>query len=510
METITPDTLHLFRPTYPEYHRRRIKTAENVGVESAEDLKDFRAEIERWNAESAIGFRKQETNILALILSEEEGNRRFDNNRFIDPDFGGNTAEHPIFIGHKNDAVRDAAGFAPHMFREDAKTLASAKLSQMLHARAAVHDIGELIDISFTEQQITKASSKEPPEEALVGPFKIRLAAYAISQRDPMLYIHTMYDARKRIQAKKKELFEQARDGQITGDAFVAGVGSEIKTILDSTASRLGLEKGMQDTMRPEYREAAASLTTLFDASQDLNGFEGAMFNLMDKIEGDAHYRHFIGRPSAPLPASAGVLERLFNGGRAVNYHLASSDQVIGSITYAQKTIPPVLKEAHDLPAGPERDVALAYARAGVAMMLRNHIRILQKAPPMIDVTRGDKACAVRTDDVGLQQEEFARRIEMQRTLRDQWKVERKSHGRAPVMSIEGVVDTATLIAVFEKAASVIEQGKYLPGKTDLPIGLGTLPAVLHVTHADIVDSCKKHPMEKHPAYAAVGGAVRL
>lgn len=511
MQHITTENLESFRPSYPEYHRRRIATAENVGVESIEDLKNFRAEVERWNRESAIGFSKAETNIISLILSEDEGNQRFDMNDFIDPDRGGNTAEHPIFIGHKIDAVRDAAGYGAHEFADNARSLAAAKLSQVLHSRAALHDTGELIDISYTEQKQTGASSKEPPEEALVGPFKVMLAAYAISVGDPNLYIRKMHEARERIREKKRALYQEAIAGRITGDAFVAGVGHEIKAIVDDVTAKLADDKGeLTSHLRPNYREAMESLTTLFHESQDLSGFQGAMFNLMDKIEGDAHFRHFIGRPPEPHAPDASLMTRMFNGGRAVNFHLASSDQVISSITYAQKTIPAALAEADKLAPGAERDVAVAYARAASALLLRNHIRMLQKSAPWVDTTRADTVSAKRTNDPAEQEQQFAQRLEAQRALRDVGKLMRKEIGREPVTRIEGVIDTQTLIAVLEKAATAIDLGKYKPTKADLPIGLGELPPQLQVTHEDIVDSTKKHPMEKQRAYPAQAGAVRL
>lgn len=492
MRTITTETLPEFRPTYDEYERRRLATAKHIGVESEEDLKDYRSQIEQWNTHSAIGFDKAETNIIALILSEEEANIRFNNNVFMHRDYGGNTAEHPLFMGHKIDALRDNAGFGPARFLKDYRTLPAARLCQSLHALTAMHDIGELIDISFSEQKIVNASFKEPPEEALVGPFKLQLAAYAISQRDPMLYIHTMYEARKRIREVKQSLFEQAKAGTITGDAFVTGVGHEIRSIIDDTTAKLEQGRGpLTAQLRPEYSTALSTLVGIFNHSQSLTGFEGAMFNLIDKYEGDSHFRHFIGRPKSEHSHTTPIMERMFNNGTHLSYHMASSAQVVNSVQYAQKAIPAVFAEAEALPPGDEKEVALSFARAGTAALLRNHIRILQKAPPMIDVSKQDNKDAALTADETLQTSEFRRRLDTQRSFIRAW--DAQQHIKE-WKTIEGIVPRDLIIAALDKAASAIEEGRYTPTAKDIPIGFGPLPEALYVTRSELERASQKHP----------------
>lgn len=496
MKPITTETLATFRPTYPEYERRRLATADKIGVESLEDLKNYREHIEKWNEESAIGFEKAEMNVTSLILSEEEANIRFNKNSFIHPGFGGNTAEHPLFIGHKIDSIRDAAGFGPGSFLKHPHTLEAARIAQALHSRAAMHDIGELIDISHTEAKITGATCKEPPEEALVGPFKILLASYAISTRQPMLYIHTMYEARKRIQAAKADFFEEARSGAITGDAFVAKVGREIAAIIDETTHKLEAGHGpLQQQLRPEYREANASLTEIFEQSQSFTGFEGALFNFMDKYEGDSHYRHFIGRPKTEHQPHTPIMERMFNNGNMLSYHMASSAQVISSLKYAQKTLPPLFTEAEALENSAERETALTYARAGAAALLRNHIRILAKSPPLLDTSSADNSDAKLTADETEQGAHFRRRLDIQRSFQREWDARLAAH-QGPWTQIDGIVSRDLLIAVFDKAATAIEEGRFTPAAGDIPLCFGTLPAALQVNEEDIARSQRKYQRE--------------
>ncbi len=501
MEIITQDNLTAFRPEYDEYTRRRIKTAGQIGVESTEDLKTYREEFRNWNRESKIGFSAQEENILALILLEEQGNRRFNSNKFIDEDFGGNTAEHPIFMGHKIDYLRDNAGFGPGTFDgANPRTLEAARLSQKLHAMSAVHDIGELMDIAYSEQKLIGATKKEPDEEKLVGPFKLTLAAYAISSGDPMFYVRTMHEARQRINERKKEIFnetlERQKDPEVdkkeSGNACIDAIGKEIQIIIDDTLVTIENAKGpLHSQLRPEYREALAGLTGVFEEAQAMNGFSGAMFNLIDKYEGDSHYRHFIGKSRHPYAEDSNMVDRAFNGGRSLSYALASSDQVLGDITYSQKVIPAVLSEADKLEAGPAKDVAVAFARAGAAAILRNHIRILQKAPALLDLTKADNKNAVFSKEAEAREGEFVRRLEMQGQLLG--RIETKHY---PVTTVGGVMDTKTLIAVIDKMASAIENGTFKPKAA--PFLLGELPANLQVTLADV-----RHAIEKYPSAVA-------
>lgn len=504
MHAITADNLKQFYPTYSGYAHRRAETASMIGVESSVDLKDFRASIHDLNEKSGLGLTEQEANIVALMLTEEEANIRFNGNKFIHPNLGGNTGEHPIFLSHKIDMIRDNAGYGPSRFSDlDPKLqLSAAQFYQRQHIKSLLHDGGELIDIAYSEQKATGASFKEPEEEALVGPFKIELAAFAISARKPALYVSKMHIARERIKKVKQELYDQAMRGEITGDEFVIGVGHEIGRIIGEIKGDLAAEhNNLRDAMRPEYRNAATSLTQVFESTQTKGDVHQAIFDMFDKLEGDAHFRHFIGRNVVAPDAHTPLMERAFNGGKALSYHLASSKDVIDAITYSQKTIPLALKLAAEMPKGVEREIALSTARQGAAYILRNYIRILQKSPPLIDVSKADDQSAKLTSDPEAQPEQFTARLAKQRELSSQWQAKRQENGSAhyPITAIEGTVDTKTLIAVFDKAATAIENGSYIP--TSLPIGLGPLPAQLHVSAQDVTRCSKTYPLEVSTHY---------
>ncbi len=511
MQEITAQNVQDFAPTYHGYAHRRATTASMLGVESAVDLKDFRGPVEKINAESGIGLSTEEKNIIALMLTEEEANVRFNANKYIHPHFGGNTGEHPIFISHKVDAMRDAAGYGPTHFADldPAHQLASARFFQRQHMKSLVHDAGELIDIAYSEQKATGASYKEPEEEALVGPFKISLAAYAINEHTPALYVSTMHEARERIKLVKQELYDKAIAGEITGDAFVAGVGKEIGRIVEETTQRLtGGKEKLDEALAPRYADAAKGLIEIFDSTQVKGGpVEQKIFDMFDKIEGDAHFRHFVGRMPAKPTEETALMERMFGGGKALSYHLASSSDVIAGITYSQKVIPAALTAAEDMPKGPQRDVALAVARQGSALLVRNYIRMLQKAPPVLDLTGADKETPAQSTQEEQQRQAFARRMDIVRDMKDSW-LEKARNGERnfPVTRMEGTVDTKTLIAVLDKAAKAIENGSYVP--RTLPIALGALPPQLQVTHSEMLESARRYPLEVATAYAQHGMAL--
>lgn len=520
MQNITAQNIREFYPNYLGYAARRDRVTDAIGVESTVDFKDFRAPIQMLNRESGLGLSEAEENILALQLSEEEANIRFNGNKFIHPQLGGNTGEHPIFLSLKIDATRDAAGFGPSHFSDldPAHQQAAARLFQRLHVQSQLHDSGELIDIAFSEQKELHATYKEPAEEEEVGPFKIKLAAYAISIRQPRVYVSAMHLARERIKERKAELFSEAKAAldalpadaseaqrQVIGNGFVAAVGKEIGTIMYEITDQMAQKYGdINQAMRPEYRDAAQTLTTMFQSTQKKGRVEQALFDLFDKLEGDAHFRHFIGRgPSAPS-ATTSLTDRLFNDGKAMSYHLASSKDVMSAVTYAQKTIRPALEAANSLPKGADRDVAMATMRTAAAGMLRNYCRILQKAPPMIDTSEADASSGIPHVAADQRMAEIRKRADTMHALKENWRVQHAGN-RYPVTEISGVIDTKLLIAVFDKAASAIEQG-YMP--TAGKIGVGPLPPELQVTLADMVRSSAKYPLETRDAYRGEGLAI--
>jgi len=519
MKPITAENIKEFAPTYLGYAARRNQIVEKLGVTSEEDLKDFRAVLEQINEESKIGLSKKERNILALMLTEEEANIRFNQNIFIHPNFGGNTGSHPIFGCLKIDSVRDEAGFGPTHFADldGNRKLAAAKLFQSLYTKFLLHDAGELIDISYTEQKATGATYKEPKEEALVGPFKILLAAYAISQRNPSLYIAKMHYARERITKVKQTLYDKAITGEITeitGNKFVDDVGKEIGEIIEEITASLSIsDEDLETALRPEYAEAKDNLTDVFNSTQDKENVLEAIFKMFDKLEGDSHFRHFAGRGTTEHTEETPLMERLYNNGEALSYHLASSKDVIKGITYAQRTIADALTMVAKMPRGEERYVAEATARTCAAALLRNHIRLLQKSPPVIDVSEEDNSTAkpsIKPDEQQAAfnerlQEAFDKRLQIVSNLSNKWVSQTRGNRTFPITKIEGIVDTKTLIAVLDKAATAIENGSYTPKKNDLPIALGDLPPQLHVGYADIRRCSAKYPLEVKTAYRGDG-----
>ena len=509
MLPITAETIDQFAPTYVDYETRRTTAVEQIGVESPKSDKDFRQAIMLWNEQSKIGWTTAEQEMLALIYAEEAANGRFHGNIFMRAEFGGNTAEHPIFAGMKIDAQRDASGYGPSDFAklDMQHKLASTKLCQEQHAMIAVHDIGELVDITVDEARDTGALKKEPPEEKLVGPFKIRLAAYALSTGNPSLYGAILQVARERIKIKKAELLADARARKISGDDFVLGVGQEIGRIMNEVQDSLAHEHGqLEDAFTPEIAAAEKDMSNLFKKTQEEEGFDCTLHTLFDKMEGDAHFRHFIGRMKTAPTKDTPLHTRLFQNGEALSFHLASSQRAISAMTYSQKTIPLVLAAAQELQEGAEKDVAMAFARNSSAALIRNQIRILQKSAPVLDLTGKDTETAALTADADKQAGEFARRVSKATELKQRWTEKRHVETVSyPVTKIADVIDTKTLIAVLEKAAQAIETGAWMPTKADLPIGLGELPKEIQPSFEDVKNSAAKYPLEVKDAYKSAG-----
>lgn len=520
MRPITPETLPEFEPSYAEFQRRINQMADRIGVESGRKVKDYRAAVQEWFRDSAVGLTGPEIEILTAMLAEEASNKRFSGNKWLAKGRGGDTAEHPVFIGLQIDKLRDLAGFGPghwHKLSPEMK-VEVAKLCQALHVRAPLHDGGELVDIAADIARDLKATKKEPDEEALVGPFKIVLAAQSILHEDPGHYTSAIRAARKRVQAEEQRLQQAAREGKISGDEYINGVGRKIAEVIGEQTQELLRELDItpppatghpmtdltaaiaqvRARMPEEYRQAVTHLTQAFEGTQQIKGYTEWMFHLLDKLEGDAHFRHFAGMPSTPLPANASLRERLFPNNEHLHYSLAAGSEIEFALRYSQKAIVNTLKEAESLPAGPQREVALAFARAGAADILRNHIRILQKGPHALNLT-GDSAKVRPTRDADEQDTHIATRQQVARDTGAHWGIQRKARGIAPITHIDpACVSTRELIAVLDKAATAIESGRYRPVREDqIPIGQGALPPALQVSMQEALDSSLKYPLQR-------------
>lgn len=521
MLPINPATLAQFTPTYGEFSRRLNAVVEHIGVESQTALKDYRAMLRQVFNESAVGLTEEERDILTIMLAEEAANKRFSGNKWLAKDRGGDTAEHPIFISLQIDKLRDMAGFGPAKWDQLKPEIQMevAKLSQALHVRAPLHDSGELVDIAADIARELHCTKKEPDEEALVGPYKIMLATYALAQGDQPHYTSAIRQARKWVQQKEQELLANARAGAISGDDYVNGVGREIAAVIgeqtqellremnlpspaptgDAMADLMAAQKTMRQKLPEPYRAALDGLTETFAGTQKIEGYTEWMFHLMDKLEGDAHFRHFAGLPSRPkAAASPSLRERFFPHNEPLDYSLVSGSEIAFAIRYSQKAIVNTLREAEALPPGPQHDVALAFARAGAADVLRNHIRILQKAPHALDLTN-DSAKVARTAEPAAQDAAIATRHGAARDAKARWAEQRQARGFAPITEIDPErVATRELIAVLDKAANAIETGRYRPTREEMiPIGQGKLPAALQVTQQEALESSQRYPLQQ-------------
>lgn len=516
MESISQDTLARAKPDYPDYATRLASYIDLIGLENPAPDKPYGEALRRWNRESAIGFSEQELQVLELIYRVDEANARFDNDTHIKPGDGGNTAEHPIFTGLAFDSFRDKAGFTPDAFDPDApETLHLANIARKTHAMIAVHDVGEIVDISYGEQLKTGASTKEPEEEALVGPFKFKLAAYALSTGQPELYENTIRDMKEDALKAKQKLFQQAMDGKITGDEFVAGVGK----VIGAGVAAAEAQMGGQDTA-PEYAEAARTLSDLFLEGERGNSLEAHLLHLSDKFEGSFHYSAFAGRPGQqPLDAIASrsperrMLHRLFDPARSVSYNLAKSATIEGQMLYPQKTVVEAFRAVEELPEE-TRTIGDRLVAAAGASILRNTATLLQKAPPFIDFSDNKRnELDIEADpDRGRQSSMFATRLDTQRRLMGEAMDGMREKDRV-VTGIEGVMDTKAVIAVHDKAASLLESGAWRPDTTTakvvIPVG-EPLPEALHVTRQDIREAVQKYPLDVAKDYRDEGVKLRI
>lgn len=507
MKEITQENLASSRPSYRNYSDRLDTYIHHIGLESKNEEKPYGSAIRQWNKESAIGFSEEEMQILELIYKVDERNRRFDNDTHIQPGHGGNTAEHPIFMGLAFDQFKDKAGLGVEYFDlESPDALKLAQLSQKVHGLAAVHDIGEIIDISFGEQLKAGASYKEPEEEALVGPFKFKVAAYALSVGKPELYERVIGNIKDAAETAKKELFEQAVAGDITGDEFVAGVG---KVIGARVAEAEKLMEGT--TVAPAYGAARDSLSTLFDEAEHGESIEAHLLHLADRFEGSFHYVAFAGKAGeavangrADSDPEQKMMDRLFGDGGSASYNLARSSVVEGQVSYPQKSIMPAFKAVE---AEPEesRELADKLVRSATATILRNTIQLLQKSPAFVDFGEGKKTepGVTPSADPKVREEGFAARLDVQRRLLGEVRDDVFNKDRL-VTALDGPIDTKAIIAVHEKAARLIESGEWTPdtatAKTVIPIG-SPLPEALHVNRQEIREAIRKYPLDVAKEY---------
>lgn len=518
MKEITQANLAASRPSYRNYNERLDTYIQNIGLESENPAKPYGSAVRQWNKESAIGFTEQEIQILELIYQVDERNQRFDNDTHIQPGHGGNTAEHPIFMGLAFDRFKDKAGLGAEYFDpQSPDALQLAKLSQRVHGLIAVHDVGEIVDISFGEQLKAGASYKEPEEEGLVGPFKFKLAAYALSEGKPEFYAEVIRGIKDDALAAKRDLFQQAVDGKITGDEFVAGVGKVIG------ARVAEVETQMQGkSVAPAYAKAGQSLSDLFDEAEHGHSIESHLLHLADKFEGSFHYTAFAGKASQAFATGRDydspeqrMMDRLFGDGGSASYNLAKSSTIEGQISYPQKAIVPAFKAVE---AEPEetRELADKLVRSASAIILRNTIGLLQKAPAFIDFSDRKKAepGVTPSTDPQVRDEGFAARLDVQRRLYDEAREQIFTKDRK-VSGLEGVIDTKAVIAVHEKAARLIESGEWKPdltAKAVIPVG-APLPEELHVNRQEIRDAIRQYPLDVAKDYKNDqfrGEAVRL
>lgn len=531
MQSITTDTLLHFRPTYEESFDHRLEnTVERIGVDSPRPEKDFFTEMEILNRESAIGFNEAECKIIALIQTADQANTRFNGTVYIHPDDRGNTAEHPHFLCHQIDAVRSAAGYGPAAIahHDTPHQLAAARLSQALHQRSLLHDIGESIDIDYSEQLALGASKKEPDEEAAFGQFKLTLAAFALSMGTPELYIETIHGIRARLLEKKNALYAKAsaeiaalpeRGGEAQrqiGDRFITDFGKTITQEIAAATQHITHQYGaMQDHYLPAYQEAAETLGRLA-TSHEQRLLDDQIFLIMDKFEGNAHFRHFAGRTERATKQHT-LMERLYPDNQCVSYHLSPAASVKGYIESGQKACIQAFAEVTAqrrharTPADHVRlDVAQAFVRAASIRTLSDYIRLLQKAPPMLDLTQQSYPLTTIPQTDEARETLFAQQLMQQRAAKNTWLGQRRACGSAafPLTELSGVIDNKALIAVMDKACRAIESG-WVPTAMDMPIGFKPLPPELQVTYAEYLESCRHHKLDAAQEHYKQAG-VRL
>lgn len=499
MKEITQENLAEFAPDYGDYDTRLNRYIKNVGLESQNLTKPYGSAVRKLNEGSAIGFSEEEMKVLELIYKVDERNERFDNDTHIAKGNGGNTAEHPIFMSLGFDSFKDKAGFGPDSFDANSpETLKVAKLSQKVHGMIAVHDVGEIVDISLGEQLKTGASYKEPEEEALVGPFKFKLAAFALSEGKPELYEDTIRAIKDGAKDAKEELFQQAMRGEITGDEFVAGVGHFIGAKVAETEEKM---KGNKTS--PAFSAAADTLSNLFLEAEHGNSIESHLLHLTDQFEGGFHYLAFAGKEGKLTEEKsndpASLMSNMFKGEDAVSYHLAKSSSVQGQTAYSQKSMIKALKAAENEP-DETRDIAEKLVTSATTSILRNIVKLLQKSPPFVDFSAANKEepGVNKTGDDAEREAGFATRLDVQRGLMGKALPAMQDKDRV-VTALDGVVDTKAVIAVFDKAAKLLDAGEWRPdtntAKLVVPTG-GELPEALHVNRQDIRESIKANPLE--------------
>lgn len=501
MKNITQENLHEFRPSYKEYSERLENFVADIGVESPKEVKDYEQALRKWNDKSAIGFSQEDIQILALIYKCDEQNARFDNDTFVHTSKGGNTAEHPMFMGLAFDSFKNAAGFTPESFDEHSpETLELAKLSQRVHAMIAVHDVGEVVDVSFAEQIKTGASKKEPQEEELVAPFKFKLASYAISSGQPELYEETIRDLKESALEAKRELYQDAMDGKITGDEFVDGFGKVIGTKIAEAEAHIN-----SDDVRPELAESAANLSHIFEDGEAYKGMAGSMLAIIDKFEGGAHYAFFAGKQAHDIGAESQetdpekrMFSRLFGNGESASYAMSNSQTMLSQMKYSQKMLVPTF-DAADAEPEATREISQRLAGAAGAGIMRAVIDLLQKGPAFVDFdsTKDSEPSVDVSDDPEKQAKSFTQQLESQRSLRDK-ALPAMRERKGNITHTESVMDTKAVIAIFNKAADLMESGKWRPEKLESGMIFTPgeeLPKELQVSKEELVASSKKYPL---------------
>lgn len=486
-----------YRPSYAEYNQRFSAYNDVIGVESALENKDYGSALRQWNVESSIGFSEAELDILSLIYSVDEQNKRLENDPFAHPAHGGNTAEHPIFMGLAFDHFRDTVGL------DGARDKDIAALSRHVHKLIAVHDVGEVIDVSFSEQKASGATFKEPPEEELVGPFKLKLAAYALSTNQPELYIDTVTGMKSAAIEAKQRLFEDAVAGKITGDEFILGFGKVIgQKVAEAEAAMQ--HHGESDKT---YADAANNLIAHFKEGEAKNTTAGYLMALVDRYEGTAHYSDFLGKAAKQFAAAnptdnpeERMFNRLFGAGDNLSYTLADAKSIVAELKFSHK---PILA-AFDA-ATKETDPKMAQTATKLvgsisAGILRARIKLLQHSAPLLDFSgEADKDAAVTpTANRDEQESQLSARLRVQRQARDT-ALPAMRQRRGHVESIEPVMDTKSVIAVLEKAANAMENGTWTPQptKSGLTFEIGEkLPEALRVTPQELKASNQRYPLD--------------
>lgn len=494
------------------YKKRLERDIPLYGVTSnlTAEQKNYPAALALRNDESSIGLSQKEMDILSLIYPSEVGNKRFQGSTYIHEGLGGDTAEHPLFAGHALDFVAGQVECKTDQDKQWLKDIISE-----LHKRILVHDFGELIDISYTEQFKTGASYKEPAEEALVGPFKIRLAAKALAAGDADIYTKNIEHAQKELAKFKNDEFLKAEqeweaagkpDDPTIGNAFVDKVGKETARILGD------IDKAVEDKAldNNEYDAACKSLLALLERtdkekSKESMTFHGAAEMWLDKWETASHLCEMLGKDFVDnkVKEPETLMQRLFNEGRVTSPHVRDANSIIGyNILYTQAKLPnfaKTIEQVDDI----YKPVAQKLVNAVIATTLRQNIAILQKAPPILDLRAGkDEVAAGLISDIDAQEAALSEKLAQQQNASKDWQKSIKDNRRFPISELQGVIDTKSWIAVLEKAARVIEAGGYDTASLNIPIGLGELPKEFQIENLqELHKSNKAHPLETASAY---------